>query len=138
MSDRSINDLHSDLQTLCIKFLETCHAHGVNVFITQTYRSSEEQDVAYAKGRTTAGSIITNARGGQSAHNCTLADGTPAARAFDFAIKNDNGTVDWDASDLSWQKAIAIGERLGLVSGSKFLSIKDAPHMEMKDWKNIK
>lgn len=135
MSDRNLQDLDPILQTLCQQFLEGCLAEGLTIFITQTYRSSEEQDADYAKGRTEDGHIITNARGGESPHNCVLEDNTPAARAFDFAIKQNNGTVDWHASDPSWEKAISIGTRLGLVSGSTWHSIKDNPHMELPNWR---
>jgi hypothetical protein len=67
-----------------------------------------------------SGRKITNARGGQSPHNCTLPDGTPAARPFGFAIRLGVNEFDWDADDDQWQDAIAIGKVLGLMSGSMF------------------
>ncbi len=137
MSDRNIKDLHPDLQPLAQRFLDQCGGKGITAFLTETYRSSEDQDADYAQGRAKPGHIITNARGGESPHNTTDADGNPAACAFDFAIKNDDGTVDWDASDDDWQVAIRIGEGLGLVSGSTFHSIKDSPHMELANWKDL-
>ena len=136
MSDRDLNDLDPALLSLCQQWLDACHAQGINVFITQTYRSDAEQDADYAQGRTTPGNIITNAQAGQSAHNCTLEDGTPASAAFDFAIQGANGVLDWDASDPAWQTAISIGEGLGLVSGSTWHSIKDTPHFELPNWQN--
>lgn len=136
MTDRTLADLHPDLQDLCEKFLNACQALGLDVIITETYRSKGEQDADYAKGRTVDGKIITNARGGESPHNCTLPDGTPAAKAFDFAIKDDAGNLDWDASDSRWKQAISVGQCLGLTSGSTFHHISDSPHMEMPNWKN--
>lgn len=135
MPNRSLEDLHPDLKTLCQQFLDGCHAQGVNVFITQTYRSNAEQDADYAKGRTQPGNVVTNARAEQSPHNWILEDGTAASKAFDFAIKGENGTLDWNANDAAWKLAISIGENLGLVSGSTFHSIKDNPHMELANWK---
>lgn len=136
MASRLISDLHPDLQPLCQQFLDNCAHTGMKVGLCQTYRSSEEQDADYAKGRTAPGRIITNAKGGQSPHNCTLDDGTPAAKAFDFFIYNSDGsTLDWNAADDKWQKAISIGEALGLVSGSTF-KFKDTDHFELAGWKD--
>lgn len=131
---RLTTDLSPELQPLCQQFLTSCKAVGINAFITETYRSPAEQDLDYAQGRTTPGNIITNARRGESPHNTTLVDGTPASKAFDFAIQTDSGELDWNASDSAWQIAIKIGEALGLISGSTFHSIKDAPHMELPNW----
>jgi len=134
MSDRNILDLDPELQSLCQQFLDQCHAQNINVFLTETYRSSEDQDADYASGRTAPGHIITNAKGGQSPHNCTLEDGTPSSKAFDFGIKDGNGDLDWNAQDPAWQTAIAIGESLGLVSGSTWHSIKDFPHFQLSSF----
>ena len=137
MTDRNLSDLHPDLQPLCQQWLDQCNADpvfvaaGATVFITQTYRSDAEQDADYAKGRTAPGVIITNAKAGQSKHNFTLPDGTPASKAFDFGVKNADGSCDWSPFDPLWQRAIAIGESLGLISGSTFHSIKDFPHFEI-------
>lgn len=37
---------------------------GINVVITQDFRSIEEQDALYEKGRTAEGNIVTHAKGG--------------------------------------------------------------------------
>jgi peptidoglycan L-alanyl-D-glutamate endopeptidase CwlK len=137
MPSRNIADLDPRLQPLCREFLSLCQSKGVDAFITQTYRSDIEQDAAYAQGRTAPGKIVTNARGGESPHNCVDVTGNPAARAFDFAIKLPEGNLDWDASDKAWQTALATGIQLGLISGTSFKTLKDNPHMEMADWKNV-
>jgi peptidoglycan LD-endopeptidase CwlK len=136
MTDTNLDDLDDELNSLCQKWLAACQGAGLKVGISQTYRSSAEQDADYAKGRTAPGDIITNARGGESPHNCVDENGDPASCAFDFFIyANDgSGKLDWNAADPQWQKAIAIGESLGLVSGSTFHSIKDNPHFELKGW----
>lgn len=133
--DRDLSDLDPELKTLCEKWLAECHAQGINTFITETYRSWEDQDADYASGRTSPGHIITNAQGGQSPHNCELEDGTPASQAFDFGIKNADGVLDWNAQDTPWQTAIAIGTKLGLSSGSAWHGLKDYPHFQLPDWK---
>lgn len=137
MASRAIEDLDPRLQPKCRQFLDQCQAAGVNTFITQTYRSNLEQDKDYAQGRTVSGKVVTNARAGQSPHNCIDVKGNPAARAFDFGIKISGGALDWDASDPLWKTAIEIGVGLGLVSGSTFCAIHDNPHFEMFGWKSL-
>jgi peptidoglycan L-alanyl-D-glutamate endopeptidase CwlK len=128
-----IKDLDPRLQTLAQEFLDRCEVAGIQAIITQTWRSPEEQDLDYAQGRSAPGHVIINAKGGQSPHNCTLPDGAPAARAFDFAIMCGENQLDWDAEDSEWQDAIAIVKALGLVSGSTCHGISDSPHAEIRD-----
>ena len=136
MSDRYVADLCPILQTLWWKFRETCQSQGISVGLSQTYRNEQDQNNDYAQGRTVAGAIITNAQYGESPHNCVLEDGTPAAKAFDFYILNDDGTTcDWNASDEKWKTAISIGQGLGLISGSTFAELVDNPHMELINWR---
>jgi len=135
MPSRSLDDLDPRIRLQAEQFLAQCQAAGINAFVTQTYRSNAEQDQSYAQGRTAPGAIVTNARGGQSPHNCTDTAGNPCARAFDFAIKEPTGALDWNASDAQWKHALAIGVALGLVSGASFRKLKDNPHFEMPNWK---
>ena len=135
MADRNLLDLDPTLRPLCQQFIAQCAAQGIKVGISQTYRSNADQDADYACGRTAPGPIKTNAQAGQSPHNCVDDQGNPAAKAFDFFIYSPDGVnLDWDASDPTWQKVIAIGEALGLVSGSTF-RFRDNDHFEMADWK---
>lgn len=134
MATRNIADLDPRLQPLAHQFLVQCLAEGLNVFLTCCYRSDAEQDADYAQGRTKPGKIITNARAGQSPHNYCTPDGKPAARGFDFALKTQEGSLDWDGTDEQWTRAIHIGESLGLSAGADF-KIKDYAHMELPDWK---
>lgn len=136
MASRAIEDLDPRLQPKCRAFLNRCQQAGINAFLTATYRSNLEQDTDYAKGRTAAGKKVTDARAGQSPHNCLDVVGGPCSRGFDFAIKNHDGTLDWDALDPSWRKAIEIGVSLGMTSGSTF-PIKDNPHFQMPNWKYV-
>lgn len=140
MASRDIKDLDPKLQALAQQFMDACNVHplftamGASVFLTQTYRPCDEQNLDYAQGRTLPGHIITNARGGQSAHNCSE-NGVANSKAFDFCVKKADGSCDWNPQDELWQRAIAIGKSLGLVSGRDFHSIKDYPHFELMDWK---
>ena len=52
-------------------FLRECEREGLDVLITETYRTQERQDYLYAQGRTRAGTIITWTR--KSRHTGRLA-----------------------------------------------------------------
>ena len=135
MTDRDPNHLHPLLQPLCRKWLARCHEQAVDAFLTHTYRSPAEQDALYALGRTAPGKIVTNAKGGQSRHNVTLPDGTPASKAFDFAIRRRDGSLNWNPLSSEWKAAVAVGKGLGLVWGGDFHSILDYSHFQLAEEK---
>lgn len=132
MSSRKIEDLHPSLQPICREFLKRAEDQGIDVLITCTYRSGEEQNKLYEQGRTTPGSIVTNARAGQSAHNFAEG-GRPAAKAFDV-VPMEHGKPVWDIGSPLWRQLGDIGVELGLkwygLPGSKF---REFPHFEMKE-----
>lgn len=66
---------------------------GVRLRFSYTFRTFEEQDKLYAQGRTTKGSKVTNAKGGQSIHNYGL--------AFDIVILYDKDG-DGNFEEASW------------------------------------
>lgn len=132
MPTRSIADLDPVLQPICIEFMRQCMDKGLAVFITCTWRSNDEQTKLYAQGRTEPGKIVTHAQAGNSKHNYMIGD-KPAAQAFDFAIMNDDNTVNWDAKSQPWQDAIQIGRSLGLIAGADWPgALKDSPHLELR------
>lgn len=135
MNDRALADGHPLLISLAQQFLVNCKTEGIDAFITEIYRSEADQNADYACGRTAPGKIITNAQYGESPHNCVDSNGNPAARAFDFAIMTASGCLDWNSAHPNWRRAIAIGEELGLVSGSHWHDPVDAPHLELPNWK---
>lgn len=138
MSDRNLNHLHPQLRPICIQWLETCRQQSIGSFVTMTHRTIAEQDALYAQGRTKPGNIVTNAKGGQSPHNVTLPGGTPAACAFDFAIKRENGELNWDVRSIEFQTAVAIGKKLDLKWGGDFVGkLGDFVHFELGDWKKL-
>lgn len=104
---------------------------GIKIIITQGLRTIEYQNSLYAQGRTTKGSVVTNARGGYSYHNFGL--------AFDFAILNPNGkTVNWNTSiDLNkdgqkdWYQVAELAQSLGLEAGAFWKSFLDVPHCQL-------
>lgn len=100
---------------------ELCASHGIYFQVTSTYRSIAEQDKLYAQGRTVAGNIVTNAKGGQSFHNWRVAyDVCPVV----------NGKLDWNAEGIFYAIGF-FGKKVGLEWGGDFPNIKDLPHFQL-------
>jgi peptidoglycan L-alanyl-D-glutamate endopeptidase CwlK len=98
--------------------LNTAEKQGVKLRITSGLRTYAEQNELYAKGRTSSGSVVTNAKGGQSNHNFGL--------AFDVVpIVNGKATYNYD-----WDRIGRIGKSVGLSWGGDWASFKDRPHFE--------
>lgn len=98
-----------------------CASKGLFFQVVSTYRSIDEQNRLYAQGRTVAGNIVTNAKGGQSFHNHRV--------AYDIC-PTVNGKLDWNADGLFW--AIGYyGKQCGLEWGGDFPTIKDMPHFQL-------
>jgi peptidoglycan L-alanyl-D-glutamate endopeptidase CwlK len=121
--------VHADL----VKFFNLLKAK-MPIVLTFGYRSIEQQDRLYAQGRTKPGKIVTNARGGQSPHNYGL--------AIDLAPLK-NGKIDWNDLKLFEEmvrlgKEVAREHNLPLTFGADFKSLKDLPHVELTNWKNMK
>lgn len=91
---------------------------GIKVILTWGFRSVEEQNRLYAKGRTTPGSIVTNARGGYSWHNFGL------GADYAFVI---NGKVTWKGQ---WDVFGRIARECGLEWGGSWKKIRDRPHVQ--------
>lgn len=90
-------------------------------FLTQTYRSFEEQARLYAQGRTAPGRIVTNARPGESLHNYR------PALAFDIAFQDGKGGY----SCLEcFRKFAGIAKFFGLEWGGDWQGFKDMPHFQ--------
>ncbi|WP_138754403.1 M15 family metallopeptidase [Paenibacillus sinopodophylli] len=103
---------------------------GITILITDGFRSSEEQDAIYAKGRTTEGNIVTQVQGGHSYHNYGL--------AIDFALRTKQGEVVWDMKydgnkngKADWMEVVAIAKRLGFSWGGDWANFPDYPHLQM-------
>ena len=135
MASRSIEDCCIELETAW-EFAEGIYRNiypdDPTPILTCTHRSNEEQTKLYAQGRTVQGQKVTNAKAGQSAHN------SYPAEAFDIAFKKKDGSLDWNPELFKKFAKIMKDCTEGVQWGGDFKSIKDAPHFEMKDWKNRK
>jgi len=103
--------------------------HGCDYVGISGNRTYAEQDVLYAKGRTTPGPKVTNAKGGQSNHNFGI--------AMDFGAFRNGKYLDSDEPATAWgiHKAVAHAAKdagLNLEWGGDWTTIKDAPHFEIR------
>jgi peptidoglycan L-alanyl-D-glutamate endopeptidase CwlK len=103
---------------------------GISIVITEGFRSKEEQDKLYAKGRTEEGNIVTQSKGGQSYHNYGL--------AIDLAIQLKDGKFIWNMeyggnnnNQSDWMEVVDIAKNLGFEWGGDWQGFKDYPHFQM-------
>ena len=148
MASRSIDDLHPQLAfaygQACGMWLLKYPLDPIPLLMA-TYRSPAEQDILFAqptdkRDNDGDGRIdepdekVTNARGGQSAHNYL------PALAFDVAFQKLDRTLDWKTR-LDWstrlfeQFATLMKRTPNITWGGDFKSLPDRPHFELTDWK---
>lgn len=123
---RDITMCHPQLQLLANKLVTECKKQGLIVKLGECFRSVAEQDALYAQGRTTKGSIVTNAKGTSysSMHQWGV--------AFDV-VRND-GKGAYNDSDNWFSKVAKIGKSLGLEWGGDWTSPVDKPHFQLPQW----
>lgn len=102
---------------------------GIDYLVTCVKRTKAKQAKLYAQGRTIPGPIVTNAKPGQSPHNCDV----PGALAFDIAIISD-GKLLWNGDHKLYKQAGAIGKSCGLEWGGDFRNY-DPGHFQVAKWK---
>lgn len=129
-----IQTLHPKLRdTALLAYNEAVKATpvGVHPVITQGLRTFAQSDALYQQGRTTPGSIVTNAPAGASYHNYGL--------AVDFVLMI-NGKQSWNV-DANWMTVVNIFKNQGFTWGGDFAgSFKDYPHFEQKfgyNWRDL-
>jgi peptidoglycan L-alanyl-D-glutamate endopeptidase CwlK len=138
MSSRKLLDLHPDLIPLANEFLNNCTQAGLDILVTCTYRSADEQNALYAQGRTLPGKIVTNAKGGQSEHNFEM-DGKPASKAFDI-VPLVNKVAIWNEHDPAWDKVASVWAAMKPINGfwldwygKKNAQFHEFPHFCLKE-----
>jgi peptidoglycan LD-endopeptidase CwlK len=128
MPSRSLKDLNNTLVSAWEKAeieFENKKSNKVNVIITCTYRSIEEQNQLYAIGRTVKGNKVTNAKGGQSEHN------NYPSTAFDIAFIGLDKKFDW--TDENFQEFADIIKKIEpRIEWGGNWKFKDSPHFQLK------
>lgn len=115
-TDRRITTLHPDIQAAVQPFLDEVYQElGLNLRITDAYRTEAEQDELYRQGRTKPGNAVTKAPGGKSYHNYGL--------AFDIIELLPRGAVN---DQLDYEAIATIAKRHGFTWGGA----GDKPHFQ--------
>jgi len=121
ISSRKIEDLHPAVQKLASAHMEACKEANIDLLIYCTYRDIESQNALYKQGRETTGSVVTNARGGESYHNWRC--------AYD-CVALVQGKPQWGDSVLA-RKVGELGESVGLEwSGRWAGKLKESAHFQ--------
>lgn len=129
MASRALSDLRQDVREKAVLHVQACAAEGIDLLIYCTYRSNAEQNAEYAKGRTTHGAIVTNARGGESKHN-HVENGAAASLAYD-CIPLVNGKAQWSNKGLVARVGV-LGESVGLAWAGRWRGkLREAVHFEI-------
>ncbi len=123
---RDKTQLHPLLQHKLKVFLKRAEDKGYKVGIGECFRTVKEQNALYAKGRTTGGSIVTNAKGStySSQHQWGIA----------FDIYRNDGKGAYNESGDWFRKVAKIAKGCGLGWGGDWKSIVDKPHYYLKKW----
>ena len=102
-------------------FIDECEkTFGITIRIMMpVFRTIAAQDALYAQGRTSPGSIVTNAKGGSSFHNYGL--------AIDICEVKEDGTIDWNYNNGELDE---IAKKYGLEWGGDWHT-KDRPHFQI-------
>ena len=98
------------------QFLAEAKKQGIQLLVTQGFRSKVEQDALYAIGRTIKGNKVTNARGGESEHNYGV--------CFDVC-GFDGKKVSYN---INWAKIAQVWKSMDGTWGGDWKSFPDKPH----------
>lgn len=126
-SESRLDAIHPTLASKIRQMADMLSAEGIQIRVTQGLRSWVQQLSLYSQGRDINGNVVdlskvvTKAPPGYSWHQFGLAvDVAP----FDVNIP------DWNLNHPAWKRIVAVGESLGLFSGSEFRSFPDWPHFQ--------
>ncbi|MFA1821846.1 M15 family metallopeptidase [Virgibacillus oceani] len=123
-------ELHPMVEEKKDTLIEQANEIGIQVFITDTVRTLEEQEALFAQGRTDDGNIVTYAKPGESYHNYGL--------AIDYALEDRDGNIIWDIDydgnengERDWFEVADIAKELGFEWGGDWDRFQDYPHLQM-------
>ena len=129
MASRDKKDLRNELVNgydLAIKRYKELYPNAPQPFITCTFRSNEEQNILFNKRPK-----VTNAKAGQSPHNFN------PSFAFDIGFIGLDKKMDWSLKLFLNFANIITSIDSNIDWGGNWIKFKDAPHFELKGWKNL-
>lgn len=124
MASRDIATLLPDVDLKVREWLARLHDRQVDPLVYCTWRSPDEQDTLYARGRSLVGPRVTNARAWESWHQCR--------RAWD-AVPLRSGRPVWGYSpyDEDWEAMVEEADRLGIEWGGRWHRFPDYAHWQV-------
>ncbi|MCX7902642.1 MAG: M15 family metallopeptidase [Burkholderiaceae bacterium] len=133
MASRALDDLAPDVAHMARLMLGECAKRGLDVIVICTWRSAAEQAYLWESGRSRPGPILTNARPGQSLHNC-IEGARRAARAFDVVPMRAGRPVWGTAGDdlKLWQAVGRCGLDVGLEWAGEWEKMREFPHFQKR------
>jgi peptidoglycan L-alanyl-D-glutamate endopeptidase CwlK len=151
MRDR--NKLIPNLRIKLEELENLAEQNSLHFIVTQTLRSQDEQAAYYARGRLPLSevNILYNKAGLKDISESdnkkivtkakTVWDSFHAyGRAFDIAIVDSYGKINWDTSVdwnsdgiSDWIELGKLGESIGLEWGGNFSSMPDFPHFQLRE-----
>lgn len=114
---RDISELTPEVQAKYEQFKEACHAEGLDFKVICTFRSQQEQDELYSRGRTKSGNKVTWTK--TSVHT--------SRRAFDIAVLK-GGSITWEPRD--YMRIGEVGKRYGFTWGGDW-KVRDYGHFQL-------
>ncbi len=118
---RDLDLLHPLVQLNTEMFIAYCKGKGYNVEISETYRSEERQDALYAQGRTTAGMIVTYAKGSDKS----------SYHQWGLAVDFFQNIKDEEYEQNFMEEVGVIAEMFGFEWGGRWTKFKDTCHLQM-------
>lgn len=120
----NLDDLYPDVKEKAELFIKKAKEQGLNLKIFETFRNFNQQDKYFKQGRTTPGSIITNAKSGEGLHSYGLALDV-------YPVVNGKPLMTVDGPNKKyWDKMGEIAESVGFEWGGRW-KFKDYPHIEI-------
>lgn len=114
-------------------WVNDCEAEGLPLVLVEGRRSFGRSDDLFRQGRVLRSGkwvivdrkkVVTNAPGGHSYHNFSL--------AVDGALLDARGRASWgfDPQGKVWQRVVALARGRGLAWGGDWRTFKDPPHFQ--------
>jgi peptidoglycan L-alanyl-D-glutamate endopeptidase CwlK len=141
MASRDLNELSGPVLAKASAMLDTCKAAGLDILITCTYRSNEEQAALYIQGRAplavvndTRGKVglapITDEENGRKVTNARLGQSLHALRRAVDVVPIIAGKPVWNSEHPAWQTIGKIGRSCGLEWGGDWPHFREYPHFQ--------
>jgi peptidoglycan L-alanyl-D-glutamate endopeptidase CwlK len=133
-----IENLNPEVAEKAKLLIEKCKDQDIDIVITSTLRTKDEQEALYAQGRSSlfnvnelrkkAGMSPIREYDNMNKVSWTLKSKHLSGNAFDIAVKV-NGKITYNRIDL-YKQVAKIGESIGLKPGANFKT-PDYPHFEI-------